>query len=47
MQNSEDAFVLHEGTMVSVTEEVDNWKKIELADDSVGWIESSAIKEVK
>ena len=47
MQNAEDAFVLHEGTKVYVTEEVDNWKKIELADDSVGWIESSAIKEVK
>ena len=46
-QNAEDAFVLHEGTVVSVTEEVDNWKKIELADDSIGWIESSAIKEVK
>lgn len=46
-QNSEDAFVLHEGTKVNVLETVDNWKKIELADDSVGWIESSAIKEVK
>lgn len=46
-QNAEDAFVLHEGTTVSILEEVDNWKKIELADDSVGWIESSAIKEVK
>jgi amino acid transporter len=45
--NSEDAFVLHEGTKVNVLETVDNWKKIELADDSVGWIESSAIKEVK
>lgn len=44
---SEDAFVLHEGTRVNVLETVDNWKKIELADDSVGWIESSAIKEVK
>lgn len=46
-QNSEDAFVLHEGTKVNVLETVDNWKKIELADDSIGWIESSAIKEVK
>ncbi|MHA3787419.1 SH3 domain-containing protein [Flavobacterium hauense] len=45
--NSEDAFVLHEGTKVYILETVDNWKKIELADDSVGWIESSAIKEVK
>jgi len=46
-QNSEDAFVLHEGTKVYITEQVENWKKVELADDSVGWIENSAIKEVK
>jgi uncharacterized protein YgiM (DUF1202 family) len=46
-EHSEDAFVLHEGTKVNVLETVDNWKKIELADDSIGWIESSAIKEVK
>lgn len=46
-KSAQDAFILHEGTKVFVTEEVDNWKKIELADDSVGWIESSAIKEVK
>ena len=42
-----DAFILHEGTKVNVTETVDNWKKIQLADDSVGWIETSAIKELK
>ena len=47
VNNSEDAFVLHEGTKVYVTEEVDNYKKIVLADDNVGWIESSAIKELK
>lgn len=46
-QNAEDAFVLHEGTKVFITEQVENWKKIELADDSVGWIENSSIKEVK
>lgn len=45
--NSEDAFVLHEGTKVYILDTVDNWKKIELADDSVGWIESSAIKAIK
>lgn len=45
--NAEDAFILHEGTKVNVLEQVDNWKKIELADESIGWIESSAIKELK
>jgi tetratricopeptide (TPR) repeat protein len=42
-----DAYVLHEGTKVYVQETLDNWKKIELTDGSQGWIESSAIKEVK
>ncbi|TRW22729.1 tetratricopeptide repeat protein [Flavobacterium zepuense] len=44
---SQDAFILHEGTKVNVTETVDNWKKIVLADDSVGWIDAGAIKELK
>lgn len=42
-----DIYVLHEGTKVFVHEVLDNWKKIELTDGSEGWIESSAIKEVK
>ncbi|NDJ00006.1 tetratricopeptide repeat protein [Flavobacterium sp. LaA7.5] len=42
-----DAFILHEGTKVFVTETLGNWKKIELADDSEGWIEKDAIKELK
>ena len=47
LNNAPDAFILHEGTKVNVTEELDNWKKIELADENVGWIQSSAIKELK
>jgi len=42
-----DVFVLHEGTKVFVEEVLDNWKKIQLTDGTQGWIESSAIKEVK
>lgn len=42
-----DVFVLHEGTKVYVDEVLDNWKKIQLTDGTEGWIESSAIKEVK
>lgn len=38
---------LHEGTKVFVEESVDNWIKIQLTDGSEGWIEKSAIKEVK
>lgn len=44
---SPDAFLLHEGTKVNVIDSLDNWKKIELADDTTGWIEKDAIKELK
>ncbi|RZJ68570.1 MAG: tetratricopeptide repeat protein [Flavobacterium sp.] len=47
LSSSQDAFVLHEGTKVFVTETLDNWSKIQLADDSEGWIEKDAIKELK
>lgn len=39
--------VLHEGTKVFVLESLDNWRKVELPDGATGWMESSAIKEVK
>jgi hypothetical protein len=44
---SPDSFILHEGTKVYVLESIANWKKIELTDETTGWIESSAIKELK
>lgn len=40
-------FILHEGTKVYVLQSLDNWKKVQLTDGSEGWIENSAIKEVK
>ena len=40
-------FVLHEGTTVYVQEDLGNWKKVQLNDGTEGWIETSAIKEVK
>jgi len=40
-------FALHEGTKVYVFETIGKWKKIQLTDGTEGWIESSAIKEVK
>lgn len=44
---SSNIFVLHEGTKVFVQETLDGWKKIQLTDGTEGWIEKSAIKEVK
>lgn len=42
-----EAFELHEGTKVYVLETRDNWCKIELTDETQGWIEKEAIKELK
>ncbi len=42
-----DAFMLHEGTKVYILESIANWKKVELTDETTGWIEDSAIKEIK
>ena len=44
---SNTVFTLHEGTKVFVLETIDNWKKIQLTDGTEGWIEKTAIKEVK
>lgn len=44
---SNTVFTLHEGTKVFVLEALDNWKKIQLTDGTEGWIEKTAIKEVK
>jgi tetratricopeptide (TPR) repeat protein len=45
--SSQDATVLHEGTKVYILESIANWKKVELTDETTGWIEDSAIKEIK
>ncbi len=42
-----DSFVLHEGSKVFILESIANWKKVELTDETTGWIEESAIKEIK
>jgi tetratricopeptide (TPR) repeat protein len=42
-----DAFVLHEGTKIYILESIANWKKVELTDETTGWIEENAIKEIK
>ncbi len=44
--NADDAFLLHEGTRVNVLDKLDNWKKIQLADDTQGWIPAKAIREL-
>jgi tetratricopeptide (TPR) repeat protein len=43
-KNSEEVFRLHEGTKVQVLETYEDWNKIQLADNSMGWIISKDIK---
>ncbi len=43
---SEEVFQLHEGTKVQVTETVNNWKKIKLADGKIGWIPATDLREL-
>jgi len=44
--NSDDAFELHEGTKVLILDELDDWKKIKIADGKVGWISQNELKEI-
>ena len=41
---SEEAFTLHEGTKVQILENVQNWKKIQIANGKTGWIPDEDIK---
>ncbi|CAL2077884.1 TPR_REGION domain-containing protein [Tenacibaculum sp. 190524A05c] len=43
-KNAEEAFVIHEGTKVSVLDKVDDWKKIKLVDGKIGWLKDNEIK---
>lgn len=46
-QTSEEVFRLHEGTKVQVLETYEDWNKIQLSDNSTGWIPSKDIKPLK
>ena len=46
-KSSQDAFVLHEGTKVFIVDSVANWKKIQLTDETTGWVEEQAIRSLR
>lgn len=46
IENSEEVFELHEGTKVIILDELENWKKIKIADGKVGWIDETELKEI-
>ncbi len=45
-ENSTDLFIIHEGTKVTISEELDDWTEIKLADGNVGWIKSKDIEKI-
>lgn len=43
---STDLFMLHEGTVASISGRLDEWSEIVIADGKKGWIESRKIEEI-
>ena len=41
-----DLFVLHEGTKVEVSSEIDGWSEITIADGKKGWTESAHLERI-
>lgn len=45
-KNSEVNFELHEGTKVQLLEDLDDWRKIKIADGKTGWMRVEDLKEL-
>lgn len=45
-EQSTTVFVLHEGTKVTITDSIQNWKEIRIPDGNKGWIPGSAMTEI-
>mgnify|MGYP001214746363 FL=1 len=45
-ENSTDLFVLHEGTKVSITDKVGQWREVKIANGSVGWVKAETFREI-
>jgi SH3-like domain-containing protein len=43
---SEDLFILHEGTKIQVLESFNDWSKIKLSDGMIGWVETYVMEEI-
>lgn len=44
--SSDEVFELHEGTKVIILDELDDWKKIKIADGKIGWIHDTELREI-
>ncbi len=45
-EKGNDLLILHEGTKVNVLDELGDWKKIRIANGTIGWINISAIETI-
>jgi tetratricopeptide (TPR) repeat protein len=45
-ENSGNLFVVHEGTKISILEELNGWLKIMLSDGNEGWIQQSTVERI-
>jgi tetratricopeptide (TPR) repeat protein len=45
-QNAVDLFVVHEGTKITIMDEVQDWVKIKIPDGSIGWLPADSAKEI-
>ena len=45
-ENSKDIFVLHEGTKVTLLDNVADWQEIRISNGSIGWIKASGLRKI-
>jgi len=45
-ERGNDQFILHEGTRLEVLDELGEWKKIRIANGSVGWLKGNSIEVI-
>ncbi len=45
-RSATDLFILHEGTTVRITDELDRWCEVTIADGKKGWVERSKIETI-
>lgn len=43
-EKGKDGFIVHEGLKILIEDEIDDWKKIRLADGKVGWIDKNQLR---
>ena len=45
-ETSVDLFVIHEGTKVQITDKVEGWSEVRLANGNVGWIRTDTFRPI-